>query len=124
MKIVIVEDEEALSKVLAEKFSKNGFETSVAKNGGEAIDVIRKNMPDIIALDLLLPRKNGLKILEEIKADPELKPIPVIVLSNLGEDEDIKTALRLGAEDYLVKSQHPINEVVEKFKMRLLSKSK
>ncbi len=124
MKIVIVEDEESLSKALNEKFSRSGFETYLAKNGIEAIEVIKKVVPDIIALDILIPNKNGMKVLEEIKADPELKDIPVIVLSNLSQDEDIKTALKLGAEDYMVKTQHPINEIVEKFKMRVLNKSK
>ncbi len=124
MKIVIVEDESALSSALSEKFKKAGFETAVASDGGEAVDVIRKNMPDIIALDILLPKKNGFDILAEIKSDISLKDIPVIMLSNLDQDEDLKKALRLGAVDYWVKSQHPINEIVDKVKMRLLEKSK
>jgi len=124
MKIVIVEDEEALLKALQEKFIRNGLEPHIARDGVEAIEVIKKTLPDIIALDLLIPKKNGFKVLEEIKANPNLKDIPVIVLSNLGQDEDIKQAFKLGAEDYLVKSQHPINEIVEKFKTRLLNKSK
>ena len=123
MKIVIVEDEKALSGALYEKFTKVGFEAFVANDGGEAMDIIRKNSPDIIALDLLLPKKNGFDVLAELKADPELKDIPVIILSNLDQDEDLKKALRLGASDYWVKSQHPINEIVDKVKMRLLERS-
>ncbi|OGE82978.1 MAG: hypothetical protein A3B23_03185 [Candidatus Colwellbacteria bacterium RIFCSPLOWO2_01_FULL_48_10] len=124
MKIVIVEDEVTLSKALQEKFKRSGLETHVAHDGVEALEMIKKTLPDIIALDVLIPKKNGFKVLEAIKSDPNLKDIPVFILSNLGQDEDIKTALRLGAEDYLVKAQHPINEIVEKFKMRLLKKSK
>lgn len=124
MKIVIVEDEQALSGALSDKFKNAGLEVAVANDGGEAIDVIRTNKPDIIALDLLLPKKDGFEILEELKNDTELSNIPVIVLSNLDQDEDIKKALRLGAIDYWVKSQHPINEIVEKVNMRLLGKGK
>lgn len=65
-------------------------------------------------LDLILPKKSGFDVLHEIKADPVLRSIPVIVISNLYQDEDIKRALQLGAEDYIVKSQHPINEVIDK----------
>lgn len=70
----------------------------------------------MILLDIILPKKDGLQVLEEIKANPEFSHLPVIILSNLGEDEKIKSALKLGAVDYLVKTQHPINEVVEKIK--------
>ncbi len=124
MKIVIVEDEQALSGALSDKFKHAGLEVAVANDGGEAVDVIRENKPDIIALDLLLPKKDGFEILEELKNDTELSSIPVIVLSNLDQDEDLKKALRLGAVDYWVKSQHPINEIVEKVNMRLLGKGR
>jgi DNA-binding response OmpR family regulator len=70
--------------------------------------------PDAVVLDLLLPKKNGFEVLEILKSDQELKIIPVVVVSNLGEDSDIKRALSLGAADYYVKSEHPLNEIVEK----------
>ena len=122
MKIVIVEDEEALSKALRAKFEDSGFDVYVAENGGGALGVVKEAQPDIIALDILMPEKNGFEILKELKEDPDLKNIPVVVLSNLGQDEDIKRAIRMGAEDYLVKTQHPISEVVEKFKTILAKK--
>lgn len=125
MKIVIVEDEEILLRVLKEKFEKANFDVSVAVNGEEAMGIIKKFQPDVVLLDLILPKKSGFEVLQELKADPELKPIPVVVvLSNLGQDEDIKRALQLGAEDYIVKTQHPINEVIEKVKSRLLGRSR
>lgn len=114
MKILIVEDEQVLSKVLKEKFEKSGFEVQVAGDGETAVKLAQSFIPDIIALDLVLPKKNGFTVLKEIKEDANLKQIPVIVVSNLGEDSDIKRALSLGAADYFVKSQHPINEIVEK----------
>ncbi len=124
MKIVIIEDEEALKSVLVEKFEKLNFEVKSAKDGEEAMPVIRNANPDIILLDIILPKRSGFDVLEELKKDPGLKHIPVIVLSNLGEDENLKKALAMGADDYLVKTQHPINEVVDKVNKHLLSKSK
>ena len=116
MKILIVEDEIVLSKVLKEKFERSGFEVEVAGDGEVAITKAKSFLPDIIVLDLVLPKKNGFVVLEEVKRDAETKLIPIIVVSNLGEDSDIKKALSLGAKDYFVKSQHPINEIVEKVK--------
>jgi DNA-binding response OmpR family regulator len=116
MKILIVEDEVALSRVLQDKFRSEGFDASVAQNGEVAFTEASRIKPDIIVLDLLLPKKDGFEVLGELKADADLKMIPVIVLSNLGEDENIKRAIQLGAADYFVKTQHPINEIIEKVK--------
>lgn len=116
MKILIVEDEAVLSKVLKEKFERSGFECHVASDGEMAVKMARTIKPDIIVLDLVLPKKNGFAVLKEVKEDADIKLMPVVVVSNLGEDGDIKRALTLGAADYFVKSQHPINEIVEKVK--------
>lgn len=124
MKVAIIEDEEILLKVLKEKFEKSGFEVSTAADGEQAIEVVKGVKPDMVLLDLVLPKKDGYAVLTELKADPELRAIPVIVLSNLGQDEEIKRALQLGAADYLVKTQHPINEVVEKVNSYLSGKGK
>jgi len=114
MKILIVEDEDILLKVLKEKFEDENFKVEIAVDGEEAMHVVKKFMPDIILLDILLPKKNGIEVLAFIKADDSLSSIPVIMLSNLSEDEKIKEALNMGAVDYMVKTQHPINEIVEK----------
>lgn len=114
MKILIVEDEDALSLVLEEKFRKEGYEVAIAKDGEEAESMAKKFKPHLILLDLVLPKKLGLDVLESLKSDSELKLIPVIVLSNLEGDESIKKALSLGAVDYFVKTQHPIGEIVER----------
>jgi DNA-binding response OmpR family regulator len=120
MKLLIVEDEEILLKVLREKFEKEGFDVGVAVDGDEAMPAAKSFKPGLILLDIVLPKKDGLAVLAELKADSALRDIPVIILSNLGEDEKLKTALSLGAADYLVKTQHPINEVVEKVKEYLI----
>jgi len=114
MKILIVEDEQVLSKVLAEKFKRQKYDVQVVANGNDVASEAKNFAPDMILLDLLLPGKHGLEVLKELKADAETEDIPVIILSNLDNDEDIKKGLALGAVDYFVKSQHPINEVVEK----------
>jgi len=114
MKILIVEDEDVLALVLEEKFKNEGYQVMIARDGEEARSKIEKFRPNIILLDLILPKKEGMRVLEDIKSDSELKLIPVIVLSNLEGDEIIKKALSLGAVDYFVKTQHPIAEIVEK----------
>lgn len=116
IKLVLVEDEEILQGVLKEKFEEAGFKMSIAADGEAAISLIRKINPKIVILDLLLPKKDGFAVLQELKASSELKNIPVVVLSNLGQDEEIKRALSLGAIDYFVKTQHPIKEVIEKIR--------
>lgn len=127
MKILVAEDEKVLAQVLKEEFEGEGFDVSTAENGKEALDVMKSksHRPDMVLLDLLMPVMDGFAVLKEVSEDRinNLKDIPVIVLSNLGQDEEIKRAFQLGATDYFVKSQHPIAEVVEKVK-NFLSKPK
>lgn len=119
MNIVIVEDEKALRDLLAEKFESAGFTVSTVENGDAAIAVIEKERPNIVLLDLILPHKNGFLILAQIKTSPDLRDIPVYVLSNLADDESIKKAMAMGAQEYLVKADHPVEEVLELVKKRL-----
>ncbi len=120
MKLLIAEDEEILSKVLREKFEKEKFTVLTVTDGAAVMPAVKSGKPDLILLDIMLPKKDGLTVLGELKADEEMKLIPVIIMSNLGDDEKIKEGLSLGASDYLVKTQHPINEVVEKVKEYLI----
>lgn len=115
-RILIVEDEEFLSRALLDNFEAEGFSVDVAQNGDVALAQMAKQKPDMILLDLLLPRKGGFEVLEAVKKNPDWNLVPVVVLSNLGGDEQIKRALEMGADDYFVKSQHPIEEVIEKVK--------
>jgi len=120
MKILIAEDEKILAQVLKEEFEAEGFKVFSAETGKETLEIMRSraNRPDAVLLDLVMPVMDGFMVLEEVAKDKvsNLKNIPVIVLSNLGQDEEIKKALQLGAVDYFVKSQHPILEVIEKVK--------
>lgn len=122
--VLIVEDEEFLVRAVKDNLISEGCTVSVAMDGEAVFDEIKKKKPALILLDLLLPKKNGFDVLKELKSNPEWQLIPVVVLSNLGEDSEIKRALELGASDYFVKSQHPIQEVVEKVKEYLQGKAK
>lgn len=114
MKLLIAEDEEVLVKVLQEKFEEEGFKVDIAKDGEVVLPLAKKFLPDAILLDIMLPKVNGLEVLSQLKADKDLCNIPVIILSNLNDDEKIKQAISKGAVDYMIKTKHPINEVIEK----------
>lgn len=113
-KILIVEDEAVLLNVLKDRFESEKWDVQTAEDGEAAVETINKRKFDLVLLDLLLPKKDGFEVLKEVRENPELKDLPIVVLSNLGSDEDIKKALNLGANDYFVKTQHPIGEILEK----------
>lgn len=115
-KVMIVEDDEHISKVYEIKFEKEGILASVARDGEEAVVKIKAEKPDVILIDLMLPKKDGFGVLEDIKKVPELAKIPVIIISNLGQKSDQDRALGLGANEYLVKVDYPIQEIIEKVK--------
>lgn len=116
IKVLVIEDEEILAKILQAKFKDENFSVEVAGDGEVALPMTRSFLPDIVVLDLILPKKHGFDVLKELKADSALKDIPVIILSNLGQEEEIRKGLDLGAADYLVKAQNPIKAVIEKVK--------
>ena len=110
--ILIAEDESALSGVLKSKLARHGFVVETAADGVEALEKMRLIKPQLVLLDLIMPNKNGFQVLEEAKADPEIKDIKVVVFSNLNQSEDRERAKKMGALDFLVKSDLGINEVV------------
>lgn len=120
MKILIIEDDDILGRVLKEKFEKENFSVNLVVSGNAVISSANKNKPDIILLDIILSKKDGITVLRELKADSNLKNIPVIIISNLGDDEKIKESLKIGAKDYFIKTQHSINEIVEKVNKYLI----
>ena len=115
-RVLIVEDEEFLLRAVKDNLEAEHCTVDTAKDGDEAIKSIQTSRPDLILLDLLMPKRDGFFVLEEVKKNLEWKLIPIIVLSNLGGDAEIKRALTMGADDYFVKSQHPIEEVIAKVK--------
>lgn len=123
LKVLVAEDDKFLSKAYAAKLKKSGFDVTLVGNGEEALNHIKKSRPDAILLDLMMPVKDGFDTLFELKSDENLKSIPVIVLSNLGQPEDVDRAKKLGADDYLVKSNISMKDVVDKIKAVVVKKS-
>jgi DNA-binding response OmpR family regulator len=113
-KILIIEDESALQKTLGEILSQQGYEVLSALNGEVGLKLAQSKKPDLILLDLILPKIHGFDVLKKIKDNPETKEIPVIVLTNLESIKDIKTALELGATTYLVKANYSLKELMIK----------
>lgn len=113
-RILIIEDEKIYSKVLKNRLWKEGYEVALASTADEGIRSARENRPDLILLDLLMPLKDGFTALRDIKSDPQLKDIRVIVLSNLSQEEDVRRAKELGAEDFIVKSHTGLGEIAQK----------
>lgn len=115
-KVVVVEDDEHISKVYEIKLAKENINAMVARDGEEAVVMINAEKPDLIILDLMVPKKDGFGVLEEIKKNIELAKIPVIILSNLGQKKDQDRALALGANEYLVKMDYSIQDIIDKVK--------
>ena len=118
-KILFIEDESALQRALTQVLTEEGYQMLSALDGEIGLSLARKEMPDLILLDIILPRKNGLEVLEELKRDPVTRNIKVVILSNLEGSEDIEHALNAGATTYLVKTNYQLDEVVEKVKQIL-----
>lgn len=118
-KILIVEDDTFLVKMYLERLQDEGYQVAVASNGEEGLLKARSDKPDLVLLDMILPKMNGFDFLKEIKTDPNLKDVPVLILSNLGQNQDVKLGKELGAVDYLVKTQNPLSGVIEKIEKYL-----
>lgn len=112
-KILIIEDESMLQDALRDKLSDEGYEVFGSEDANTAFRSIQEDRPDIILTDLVLPGIDGFEILRKLKENNDLKDIPVVVLSNLGEKKDVDLALSLGAVDFLIKSEHSLKEVTE-----------
>src|SRR3990167_9811406 len=121
IKVAIIEDEEVLLNVLENKLKKEGFDVVTALDGEIGIKVIRESLPDIILLDIIMPKVNGFEVLAQLNQDHVLAKIPVIIISNSGQPVEIDKALSLGAKDYLVKAEFDPQEVIEKIKKQLSS---
>jgi len=121
-KILMIEDDKFLRKIYRDKLTRAGFDFIEATNGEEGLNKVISESPDLVLLDLILPRKNGFDVLIEMKRNENTKKIPVIILSNLGQESDIKRGLELGAQDYLVKPEISLSEVVDKVKEWIIKK--
>ncbi len=118
-KIVLADDEQFITIAYRDGLVRAGFTVYIARDGDEAIELVNKTMPDIILLDIIMPRMNGFEVLKVLKADPKLAKIPVVVLSNLSQDVDAKEALRLGATNFYVKSDLSLEDLIGKIHEQL-----
>ena len=115
-KILVVEDEEILLTALSEELKQEGFDVVGAKDGVEGVEKAGSEKPDLILLDLVMPRLDGIGALKQMKENPDTKDIPVVILTNLSDYDKVSDALSLGAMDYLVKANYRLEELVTKIK--------
>lgn len=119
MTILIIEDDKFLRELIAQKLIKEGYKISEAIDGEEGIKKVKEEKPDLVLLDLILPGIDGFEVLLRMREESALTRIPVIILSNLGQKEDVERGLKLGAVDYLIKAHFTLGEIIEKIKNAL-----
>lgn len=118
-KILIIEDDDFFRGLIAKKLLFEEFDVYMASNGEEGVAKIKETKPDLVLLDMLLPSMDGFEVLAKIKEDPSIAATSVIIASNLVEQEDVERALKMGATDYLIKSQYTPEMIIEKVKKAL-----
>jgi CheY-like chemotaxis protein len=118
-RILIIEDEEILMNLLQRKLIQEGYEVSIARDGDEGLKSMKEASPDLILLDILMPRMGGIEVMEAMQKDGDLKSIPVVIISNSGQPVEIDKAQKLGAKDWLIKTEFDPQEVVEKVKKQI-----
>ena len=114
-KVLLVEDDPMVIRMYERKFKLEGFNLAMAFNGFEGMEALKKERPDIILLDIMMPKMSGLEMLKLIKDDPQYKDLPVVMLTNLGDRaEDVQKCKELGAEDYWVKANIKLEDIIER----------
>jgi two-component system, OmpR family, response regulator VicR len=119
--IVLIEDDQILSDLLSEDLKEAGFEVITAYDGQSGVDLVKRQRPSLILLDLVLPKKSGFDVLREIKDMPAGSDLPVVILSMLSDDDTVSKGLELGAADYVVKSDKASQEIVSKVKQYVMN---
>lgn len=115
-KILFIEDESALQKAATQILTEEGYQVLSALDGEIGLRLAQEEKPDLILLDIILPKKDGFEVLGELKGNPSTKEIPIVILTNLEGSTDVQRALELGATTYLVKTNYRLEEIVEKVK--------
>ncbi len=118
-KVLIVEDEDLIMDLLKKKLLQENYDVLTAHDGEEGLKVLRETKPDVVLLDIIMPKKNGYEVMEEMSKDPELKKIPIIIISNSGQPVELDKAKELGAKDWLIKTEFDPQEVVEKVRKQI-----
>jgi len=115
-RILLVEDDPFLIEIYTAKFKESGFSVEVVTSGDMVLAKMKETNPDVVLLDVVLPNMDGWEILRAIKKNPWFKNIKVVILSNLGEKEDVEKGLKIGADKYLIKSHYTPSEIIEEVK--------
>jgi CheY-like chemotaxis protein len=118
-KILLIEDEELMVTLLQRKLTQEGYEILVARDGAEGMKAIKEVRPDLVLLDIIMPKMGGLEVLEAMQKDKELKEIPVIVISNSGQPVEIDKIKKLGVKDWLIKTDFDPQEIIQKVKKQI-----
>lgn len=119
-KILIIEDDPSMSKMYKRIFTLENYETEVAEDGEKGLEAAETTKPALILLDIMMPKMNGLEVLDKLKSNPQTAAIPVIILTNLGSEKDAETALSKGALQYIIKSEHEPQDILA-FAKKILS---
>ncbi|PJA01009.1 response regulator [bacterium (Candidatus Gribaldobacteria) CG_4_10_14_0_2_um_filter_33_15] len=118
-KILIAEDEAILSTLLEKKLIEEGYQIFVAEDGEKTMEILNKEEVDLLLLDIIMPKKSGFEVMEEMKKDSKLSKIPIIIISNSGQPVELSKIKELGAKDWLIKTEFAPQEVVEKVKKQI-----
>ena len=118
-KILLVEDDKMLADMYITKFTKEGLEVMRAEDGAEGLEMAQKHKPDLILLDIIMPKLDGFAVLRELKRPMRIINMHILLLTNLGQSEDVEKGKELGADDYFIKANHTPAEIVEKVKYML-----
>lgn len=113
-KILLIEDEEIMVNLLQRKLTQEGYEISVARDGEEGLKLMREALPDLVLLDIIMPKKGGFEVMEVMQKDKKIREIPVIIISNSGQPVELDRAKELGAKDWLIKTDFDPQEVLDK----------
>ncbi len=115
-KVLLIEDDQQISKVYEIQLKKEGFNIVISRDGDEAVEIFSKENPDLVVLDLMLPKRDGFGVLEYIRKVEKNKKVPILVISNLGQKGDRLRAMELGATSYMIKVDHPIKDIINTIK--------
>ena len=115
-KIVVAEDDKLISHSLCDALKAEGYEAAAAFDGEEAVEKIAEIMPDLVLLDIMMPKLDGISVLRQIKANPSTARISVVVLTNIGDVETISKIVEAGGADYLLKSDQSVDDIIQKVK--------
>ncbi len=118
-KILLIEDEELIISLLQRKLEKEGYQVSVARNGVEGMEKMREDKPDLILLDIVMPRMGGFEVMGEMRKEKELRVIPIIIISNSGQPVELDRAKKMGVRDWLIKTEFDPKEVLSKIKKQI-----